>query len=80
MIYLAIGGAVVLSLVGYMLAKVAGDTDDYYEQVRKRIDRDQELQDMYWAFFEIEGRAPTTRELWAMSPPEFTMKGDSDAS
>ena len=70
MIYLVITGAATLMLLGYAMAKVAGDTDDYDELVRQRMERDKELRSWYWAFYKAEGRPPTTRELWELSPPE----------
>lgn len=38
--------------------------------IRRRVERDLELKRAEWAFHAVEGRFPSARELWAVSPPD----------
>jgi hypothetical protein len=45
------------------------------EELRERVARDVELEHAYWRLLKRYGRPPTTRELWAESPPPERVLG-----
>ncbi len=69
-----IASTIVTALLVIALISVSSPSTNYNDVVLMRIARDKQLQDSYVQFAADHGRAPTTRELWDISPPANQME------